>query len=74
MRSWSAARAASSRARGAFAGVWLIALLVAVFPANVFMAVHADRFSIAPLLLWLRLPLQAVFVAVVWWALLARRR
>ena len=56
-----------------FAGVWLIALLVAVFPANVFMAVHADRFSVAPLLLWLRLPLQAVFVAVVWWALLARR-
>jgi uncharacterized membrane protein len=48
---------------------WLIATLVAVFPANVNMAVNADRFRRVPEpLLWLRLPLQAGFVAWVWWA------
>jgi uncharacterized membrane protein len=47
---------------------WLIATLVAVFPANVNMAVNADRFRRVPEpLLWLRLPLQAGFVAWVWW-------
>jgi uncharacterized membrane protein len=48
---------------------WLIALLVAVFPANVHMALHPDRIrglSIPPALLWARLPVQAVFVAWVW--------
>ena len=50
----------------AIAGVWLVALLVLVFPANINMAVHSERFaSIAPALLWARLPLQAVLV---WWA------
>jgi uncharacterized membrane protein len=44
---------------------WLIATLVAVFPANVNMAVNADRFRRVPEpLLWLRLPLQAGFVAL----------
>lgn len=48
------------------AGLWLIALLVAVFPANVNMALHADDFrSIPPALLWARLPLQGVLI---WWA------
>lgn len=48
------------------AGVWLVALLIAVFPANVNMAVHAERFaSIAPALLWARLPLQGLLI---WWA------
>jgi uncharacterized membrane protein len=47
------------------AGAWLIALLILVFPANVNMAVNADRFgSIAPALLWARLPLQGVLI---WW-------
>ncbi len=55
------------------AGWWLIALLVAVFPANVNMAVNADRFrSVPEPLLWLRLPLQAVLIAWVWWAALRR--
>src|SRR4028119_193601 len=40
----------------------LIALLVAVFPANVQMALNPQLFpDIPPLALWLRLPLQAVF-------------
>lgn len=51
------------------AGLWLVALLIAVFPANVNMAIHADRFdSIAPVLLWARLPLQGLLI---WWALRA---
>ena len=49
-----------------WAGAWLIALLIAVFPANVNMAINAGRFdSIAPALLWARLPLQALLI---WWA------
>jgi uncharacterized membrane protein len=49
-----------------WAGAWLIALLIAVFPANVNMAINSGRFdSIAPALLWARLPLQALLI---WWA------
>jgi uncharacterized membrane protein len=49
------------------AGWWLIATLAAVFPANVNMAVNADRYKAIPApLLWARLPLQAAFVAWVW--------
>ncbi len=46
------------------AGKGLILLLVAVFPANLDMALHAQRHSIAPALLWARLPLQGVLI---WW-------
>ena len=52
------------------AGVGLIALLVAVFPANVHMAVNHARIEglkVAPIWLWLRLPLQPVLIAWVWW-------
>ena len=49
------------------AGWWLIATLVAVFPANVEMAVHAERFKQFPEpALWARLPLQAAMIAWVW--------
>lgn len=49
----------------------LVALLVAVFPANVQMALNPQLFpDIAPALLWLRLPLQVVLVA---WAYLFTR-
>jgi uncharacterized membrane protein len=49
------------------AGWWLIATLVAVFPANVNMAVNADRFRSVPRpLLWARLPVQALLIAWVW--------
>lgn len=44
----------------------LIALLVAVFPANVYM-LTSGRFKIPRLLLILRLPLQAVLIAWVYW-------
>ncbi len=46
----------------------LIALLVAIFPANVHMALHAEDFPQAPpALWWARLPLQAVFIAWAYW-------
>lgn len=50
-----------------WAGWWLIALLIAVFPANVNMAVEAERFDDIPEpLLWARLPLQAGIVYWIW--------
>ena len=54
----------------AAAGVGLILLLVAVFPANVFMARQAERFQriAPPWALWARLGLQPVLMAVVAWA------
>lgn len=53
-----------------WAGWGLAALLVAVFPANVYMARQAPRFRrIAPRwALMLRLPLQLVLIAWVLWA------
>ncbi len=54
------------------AGVWLVALLVVVFPANLNMALHPGHFkSIAPSLLWARLPLQGLLI---WWVFWASRR
>jgi len=52
----------------------LIALLVAVFPANVHIALqgHMDGLNAPAWVLWLRLPFQAVFIAWVWWVGLAR--
>ena len=53
------------------AGLWLAATLVAVFPANVHMALHPDRYpGVAPALLWARLALQPL---AIWWAVAATR-
>lgn len=54
---------ASQRRR---AGWWLIATLIAVFPANLHMALHPEQFPEIPggrTALWARLPLQALFIA-----------
>jgi uncharacterized membrane protein len=57
------------------AGWWLIATLVAIFPANVQMAVHSERYRAVPApLLWLRLPLQAVLIAWAWRVAVKRPR
>ncbi len=55
------------------AGAGLIALLLAVFPANVYAATHGMIVGgnvVAPWLLWARLPLQALLIywvhAVAW--------
>ena len=56
------------------AGWWLIATLLAVLPANVHMALHADEFPKVPggeRVLWARLPFQGLFIA---WVLAAMRR
>ena len=46
---------------------WLLALLAAVFPANVQMALEPEKFKrIPPWALWLRLPFQGVFAWLVW--------
>jgi uncharacterized membrane protein len=50
------------------AAAWgLVALLIAVFPANLYMAMHpvdSGAAGIAPVLRWGRLPLQALLI---WW-------
>ncbi len=46
---------------------WLIATLIAVFPANVHMAAHPERYRQLPRWgLYARLPVQALFVMWVW--------
>jgi len=56
------------------AGWGLLALLVAVFPANLHVALlgHMPGFNFSPTVLWLRLPFQAFFIAWVWWVALRR--
>ena len=54
------------------AGWGLIALLIAVFPANLQMALHPELYPhFSLILLWLRLPLQGVFIAWVYWTTLS---
>ena len=46
---------------------WLLALLAAVFPANLHMALNPRDYKRIPAwALWLRLPVQAVFARGVW--------
>jgi uncharacterized membrane protein len=56
------------------AAAWgLVALLIAVFPANIYMAVDNVQFTAHPLppgLLWGRLLLQPLFI---WWVLYASK-
>jgi uncharacterized membrane protein len=52
--------------RRRLAGWWLIATLLAVFPANVHMAMNPDEYPKVPggtMSLWVRLPFQGVFIA-----------
>ncbi len=46
---------------------WLLGVLAAVFPANINMAVHPERYErVPPLALWARLPLQLACAYWVW--------
>lgn len=46
---------------------WLLATLIAVYPANVHMALHPERYPGLPAAgLWARLPLQGVFAWLTW--------
>lgn len=52
------------------AGWGLVALLIAVFPANVHMAMDPTVLGpevVSPWILWARLPLQAPMIAAAWW-------
>jgi uncharacterized membrane protein len=54
-----------------FAGWGLVALLVAVFPANIYMAtanIKFGSFPPEPWMAWARLPLQVALIALVIWA------
>ena len=55
------------------AGWGLIALLAAVFPANIDMAVHGFR-SFPGWILWVRLPLQLVVAAWIYWTCCSARK
>jgi uncharacterized membrane protein len=53
-----------------WAAIGLIALFVAVFPANINQALHhipVNGREVPPALLWSRLLLQPVFIAWAWW-------
>ena len=53
----------------ALAGWGLVLLLVAVFPANLHMALHPELFSDLPTFaLYARIPFQVFFVAWAYWA------
>jgi uncharacterized membrane protein len=53
------------------AGVGLVLLLIAVFPANIYMAaahIQVHGVPAQPWMAWARLPLQPLLIAAVWWA------
>ena len=46
----------------------LIVLLIAIFPANIYMAMNTELFpELNPLLIWFRLPLQFLLIAWAYW-------
>ena len=54
------------------AAAWgLVALIIAVFPANIYLALHSEivlnGIPHSPLLYWLRLPFQPVLIAWAYW-------
>lgn len=55
------------------AGWGLVLLLLAVFPANVHMALHPEDWPLPPAALWARLPLQLVLLYWVWATCIAVR-
>ena len=51
-----------------YAAWGLIALLIAVFPANIHMAMNPASYPDLPVIgLWLRLPVQGLFIAWAYW-------
>ncbi|MFY9739642.1 MAG: hypothetical protein WAK11_11405 [Candidatus Cybelea sp.] len=56
------------------AGIALIALLIAILPANVQMAQHPELYAdiASALAFYIRLPLQLALIAWVWWVTLHR--
>ena len=55
-------------------GYGLLVLLIVIFPANIHMAIHPEYFpEYSALSIYLRLPLQFVFIAWVYWATLRKK-
>ena len=52
-----------------FVGAWgLILLLIAIFPANIYLAqTNGAALNISPALAWGRLPFQAIFILIAYW-------
>ncbi|MBA6287367.1 DoxX family protein [Colwellia sp. MB3u-4] len=56
------------------AGYGLIALIVTVYPANINMALQPEKYhDISVFFLYLRLPMQLLFIWFVWWAIAPER-
>lgn len=54
-----------------FSSLGLIALLIAVFPANIHIVINEVPIvdgPINPIAMWARLPFQLLFIYMVWWA------
>ena len=50
------------------ASIGLIALLVCVYPANIYLAfTNGTALGLSPFLAWGRLPLQFVFIGIAYW-------
>ena len=57
-----------------FSGYCLIALIVAVYPANINMALHPEKYKeLSELFLYIRLPFQFLFIWFVWRAIAPER-
>jgi len=57
-----------------FAAYGLILLVIAVYPANINMALHPENYpDMSAILLYLRLPFQFLFVWFIWWAIKPQR-
>ncbi len=53
-----------------FAAYGLIALIIGVYPANINMALHPEKYpDMSALFLYIRLPFQVLFIWFVWWAI-----
>ena len=57
-----------------YAAYGLIALCIAVFPANLNMALHPEQFANIPVAaLYFRLPMQLVMIWFIWWSVKPER-
>lgn len=55
------------------AAICLVLMLIALFPANIYAALNGVTFQGRPATeLWLRTPLQIVWIAALWWSTIRR--
>ena len=50
-----------------FCRLGIVALLIAVFPANIYLYQHQDVLPAPPIIHFLRLPLQGLFILWAYW-------